>query len=82
VKSGEPIAVIVDALAPDLGHAMARASVLGVASRLGLREPLRPHDVARLLEALAPGLGVFVGREAADDVIGQLRAALGVGGAK
>lgn len=80
VKAVEPIAVIVDALSPDLGPAMARASVLGVAARLGLSSPLLPHDIERLLDALSPGLTVFLGRDAADDIVAQLRADLALGG--
>ncbi len=69
----DPIAVIVDALSPDLGPTMARASVEGIAVRLRLTKPLAPDDVARLLDALAPGLAVFVGRPAAEQTLANLR---------
>lgn len=80
MKAVEPIAAIVDALSPDLGPAMARASVSGVAARLGLSSPLQPRDVERLLDALSPGLTVFIGRDAAEDIVAQLRADLALGG--
>ena len=71
-----------DVFAGDLGPAMARASVAGVAARLGLTPPLAPRDLACLLDALAPGLAVFVGREQAEQTLVELRARLGVGGAR
>jgi hypothetical protein len=55
--------VVVEVLAPYLGGNMARAAVRGQASKLGLSPTLDGSDLDRLLEALAPGLAVFVGRE-------------------
>ena len=82
LEAVDPIRTIVDHLAGDLGPAMARASVAGVAARLGLTPPLAPRDLACLLDALAPGLAVFVGREQAEQTLVELRARLGVGGAR
>jgi hypothetical protein len=80
VQVVDPIPMIAEALARDLGPAMARASVDGVAARLGLVPPFRPEDTTRLLDALAPGLAVFVGREVAEQTLADLRTRLGLGG--
>jgi hypothetical protein len=55
--------VVVEALAPYLGGNMARAVVRGQALKLGLSATLDGPDLDRLLEAMAPGLAVFVGRD-------------------
>jgi hypothetical protein len=81
LEAVDPIRTIIDHLAGDLGPAMARASVAGIASRLGLEPPLAQRDVARLLDALAPGLAVFIGRARAELALAELRALLGVEGA-
>jgi hypothetical protein len=81
LEAADPIGTIVAHLADDLGPAMARTSVAGVAARLGLKPPLAPRDLARLLDALAPGLAVFVGRAHAEQTLVELRALLGLGSA-
>jgi len=67
--------------APYLGENMARAAVRGHADKLGLAAgPLSRGDVERLLGAVGPGLGVFVGREKTARILDEARAALGLSG--
>lgn len=66
-------------LAPYLGENMARAAVRGHAQRLGLRgERPAEGEIERLLDALGPGLGVFVGRDKTQRILDEVRGALGV----
>ena len=81
MTADEVTAIAIDAIAPELGASMARASVLGIAARLGLRGALTADEVRRLLEALSPGLAVFVGREHAQVLLDAVRARLTDGGA-
>ena len=77
VRGDAAIRVLIDALSPDLGAAMARASVTGIARRLGLEgATLTEADLARLFQALEPGLAVFVGRDPAARLLAQVRARL------
>ncbi len=76
------MALIVDALATDLGRTMARASVEGIAARLGLKAPLTRDEQATLLRALSPGLAVFVGKAAAEQTLFEVHVRLGLGGVK
>jgi hypothetical protein len=64
---------IVRALTPYLGMTMAAASARGVCEKLGLnRHKLEPGEVKQLLDALAPGLNVFVGRDRAGLVVREI----------
>jgi hypothetical protein len=62
-RARSAVSVVIEVLAPYLGGNMARAAVHGQASKLGLSPTLEGHDLDRLLEAMAPGLAVFVGRD-------------------
>jgi hypothetical protein len=69
--------VIVRVLAPYLGENMARAAVRGHAEKLGLRPArLADRDVESLLQAVQPGLVVFVGREKTLQLLDEVRDAL------
>ncbi len=58
------VTLVVGAIAPYVGATMAGASVRGFCTRLGLDVPVLDRDqVTRLLEALAPGLDVYVGKD-------------------
>ncbi len=58
--------VLVRALSPYVGATMARASVRGLCEKLDLQgTKLSRPQVEQLIEALAPGLHVFVGKEKA-----------------
>jgi hypothetical protein len=71
---------LVRALTPLVGPNMARSAARGQCEKLGLvAEKLTPADMARLVDALAPGLRVFVGRERTDGALAPIRRALGQG---
>jgi hypothetical protein len=72
------LAIVVRALSPYVGPTMAGASVRGLCEKLGLDADHLPHDhLERLLDAIAPGLDVYVGREKARAVVSEIRAAVG-----
>jgi hypothetical protein len=66
------IAVLVQALSPYIGAAMASASARGLCERLALGGSLSRAEVARLIEALEPGLHVFAGKERTRVVIDEI----------
>lgn len=69
---------IVRVLAPYLGENMARAAVRGHAERMGLRGANPSEgELERLLDAIGPGLGVFVGRDKTKRILDEVRSALG-----
>ena len=68
--------IVVSALAPYVGENMARASVSGHLYKLGLGRELDGDGLDRLLAAIAPGLGVFVGRERTKQLTEEIRAAV------
>jgi hypothetical protein len=73
----EVIAVLVSALSPYIGAAMASASARGLCERLALGDGLLSRaEVARLIDALAPGLHVFAGKERTRVVIDQIWSAI------
>lgn len=70
-------AIVVRALAPYVGATMASASVRGLCEKLGLDgTKLGPPQVQGLIDALAPGLHVYVGKEKARTVIQQIWTAM------
>ncbi len=71
-----PIDIVVAALAPYLGSNMARAAVNGQTFKLHLSPTLEGKDLDRLLDALMPGLGVFVGRDKTREVADEIRRAV------
>jgi hypothetical protein len=75
-RISSPIEVVVAALAPYLGTNMARAAVNGQQTKLGLSPALDGTDLDRLLDALMPGLGVFVGRDKTRVVADEIRRAV------
>ncbi|WP_437552528.1 hypothetical protein WME97_14645 [Sorangium sp. So ce367] len=81
LPADEVIKKLVDVLAPYLGENMARAAVCSQADKLEFKHGrLSPADVERLLDAVAPGLGVFVGRDKAQRILDEARAAIGAQG--
>jgi hypothetical protein len=65
--------VIVRALAPLLGANMARAATRAHLEKLGIvGDKIDPVQLAKLLEAMRPGLNVFIGREKTEVVVGQV----------
>lgn len=86
-RSGSPkdaFDVIVQVLAPYLGENMARAAVHSHRENLGLTGRELAHvDLARLLERIGPGLGVFVGRDKTERILDEIKTALaGFGGGR
>ena len=53
---------------------MSEAAVEGHCSRLGIDSTLSTLDIERLLDAIAKGLRIFVGRQQADELREKLRA--------
>ncbi len=69
--------ILVQALAPYVGVTMASASVKGLCQKLGLDgATLRRAEVERLIDALAPGLHVYVGKEKARAIVGAIWTAM------
>jgi hypothetical protein len=79
---GEPaFETIARALAPFVGASMARAAIMVNLDKLGLHGPeLSPADADLLLEALAPGLRVFMGEVQTRRVLDSIRQALATRG--
>ena len=75
-RVSSPVEVVVAALAPYLGSNMARAAVNGQQLKLGLSPRLDGGDLEKLLDALMPGLGVFVGRDKTRQVAEEIRRAV------
>jgi hypothetical protein len=70
-------AIVVRALAPYVGATMASASVRGLCEKLGLdAAKLGQAEVKGLIDALAPGLHVYVGKEKARTVIQEIWTAM------
>ena len=71
------MAVFVAELSPTIGPTMAGATSRVLCERF-LRDtaPLNPRGIAAVLDALEPGLHVFVGKEKTPAVIASIRAAL------
>lgn len=66
---------IVRVLAPHIGENMARASVHGHCDKLGFGLHVDEKQVVALVNALSTGLNVFVGREKANEILGEIRLA-------
>lgn len=70
--------VITEAISPYVGQMMARTSIELHCKRLGVDpDSLGRAHLDPLLQQLSLGLNVFIGREKAEAVIGELRVALG-----
>jgi hypothetical protein len=72
------LAVVVAELAPLIGANMARSTARMHCEKLGLTAAAAwdASDVERLLEAFAPGLRVFVGRNKTTEVLDRIRRTL------
>ena len=69
------IQTISDAIEPYVGKLMAKSSIEAHCRRLGINgeTTLTNKSIEQLLEQLALGLNVFIGREKTDAVIRQVR---------
>jgi hypothetical protein len=71
------VAEVTRLLAPVLGESMARASTQAHGQKLQIQDgKVTPDQVEALLGKLGSGLAVFVGREKAAALAGELRAAV------
>ena len=71
------IAILVRALSPYVGATMASASVRGLCEKLRLESAkVGRREVEGLLDALAPGLHVYIGKEKARTVVTEIWTAL------
>jgi len=76
--AAEVIDTMVRVLGPYVGENMARAAVRSQAEKLGFKAGrLTGDEIDRLLNAIAPGLGVFVGREKTQRILDEAREAVG-----
>jgi len=72
------IQTIATAITPYIGQMMARTSIDAHCKRLGLDAArLASADVDRLLQQIALGLNVFIGREKTEGVMRDIRASIG-----
>jgi hypothetical protein len=71
------LSIVVRELAPYLGANMARSATKMHSEKLGLLAPeLSATDIERLLDALVPGLRVFLGKDKTEDALHLVRKAL------
>ena len=71
------LAIVVHALSPYVGATMAGASVRGLCQKLALEGArLDRSQVEKLIDALAPGVHVFVGKEKARALVHEIWTAL------
>jgi hypothetical protein len=71
------IAILVRALSPYVGTTMAGASVRGVCGRLAVEGmALDRVRIQTILDALGPGLHVYVGKEKTQNVLREIWSAL------
>ena len=69
--------VLTAVLAPYLGETMARASARTHCEKLGIRDDdVTPEQIEALVGKLASGLNVFVGRDRAAGVLGEMKRAV------
>lgn len=68
--------ILVRALSPYVGPTMARASVRGLVERLAFGGQLARPQVELLIDTLAPGLHVYVGKQKAQAVVREMWVAL------
>jgi hypothetical protein len=77
------VTIIVGVISPYVGATMAAASVRGFCTRLGLDVPqLDRGQVGRLLEAIAPALDVYIGKDKAALVVRDIWAQLDLQGGR
>lgn len=74
----ETVDAVVKVLAPYIGDTMARSATEAHCQKLGIAaaSPVRPDQLEALLGKLGGGLNIFLGREKAASVIGEVRHAL------
>ena len=81
-KTKDALETIVRTLSPYLGETMARSAALMHCRKLGIvveGAEITREQIEALLRRLAQGLNIFVGREKAALVVGEIQAALAAG---
>jgi hypothetical protein len=83
MRTAEAVETIARVLAPYLGATMAQASTRAYCEKLGIAASgeLASAQAEALVNKLASGLAVFVGREKTATVVAEIRSALELGGA-
>jgi len=79
VKTKDALDTIVRMLSPYLGETMARAATLAHCQKLGIvvdGTEIKTEQLDALLRKFAQGLNIFVGREKAAAVVGEIQAAM------
>lgn len=76
VRSAEAVRVIVEVMAPYIGDTMARSAAQAHCQKLGIGETLSAEEVEALLNRLASGLNIFLGRDRSAAVVAETRRAL------
>lgn len=78
-KAKDALDTIVGMLSPYLGETMARAAALAHCQKLGIvvdGTEISREQLDALLKKLAQGMNIFIGREKAVVVMGEIRAAM------
>jgi hypothetical protein len=78
-KTKDALNTIVAMLSPYLGETMARAATLAHCQKLGIAvdgSEITNEQLDALLRKFTQGLNIFVGREKAAAVVGQIQAAM------
>jgi hypothetical protein len=78
-KTKDALDTIVGILSPYVGETMARAAALAHCQKLGIvveGTEITREQLDALLRKLAQGLNIFVGREKAATVVGEIQAAM------
>jgi len=78
-KTKDALDTIVRMLSPYLGETMARAATLAHCQKLGIvvdGTEIRTEQLDALLRKFAQGLNIFIGREKAAVVVGEIQAAM------
>jgi hypothetical protein len=78
-KTKDALDTIVRMLSPYVGETMARAAALAHCQKLGIvvdGTDIRTEQLDALLRKFAQGLNIFVGREKAAVVVGEIQAAM------
>ena len=78
-KTKDALATIISMLSPYLGETMSRAAALAHCQKLGIvvdGGEITREQLDALLKKLAQGLNIFIGRDKAELLIGEIRAAM------
>jgi hypothetical protein len=84
VKTKDAVETIVGMLSPYLGETVARSAALAHCQKLGILvegTDITKEQLEALLRRFAQGLNIFVGREKAAVVVGEIQAAMARAGA-